>query len=649
MILTISIQRRLRASLGAVTLAALVAVGVAGCGESSEKTEAPLIAVEDLLRSPERSEYALSPNGRYLGFLQDWEGRPNIHIQDLDNAEIRRLTADRRMGIRAFKWAGDERLVYPRGFGDDVRILAVNADSTGHLELTAHRGVRARLLEVLEGVTGQILIAMNHPDQRSFDVYRVDIHTGDTVLAARDLGGVSRWIADHHGRVRAATVSDGFEETLFYREIEDVPFRPVTATGFKESLKPLRFTFDDEHMYVRSNIDRDTEAVFTYDPAAGEFIDLVYGHPEVDVRRLMVSVRRQRPTGVVYVTDKRRYHFLDEDRRRLQEELEARLPDMEVVVLDISRDGQRVLVRTYSDVSMGAYHLYDRSEQDLRALDIAAPQLIGVRLAEMQPIQYTARDGVVIHGYLTLPPGRRGKGLPAVIYPHEGPHTRDVWGFDPVVQFLANRGYAVLQMNFRGSSGYGRAFQQAGYKEWGGRMQDDVTDGVRWLIDSGAADPDRIGIYGRAYGGYVALAGVAFTPELYACGADECGTNNLYALLEATPPFWERGREVFHRMIGDPQRDAEMLRRVSPVFHADSIRVPLLIAHGGRDGRVKESDTDAIVGSLKERGIPVVYIHKPEEAHGFRRTENRVELYQELERFLGRHLGGRVTDASGPS
>ncbi|NLM71611.1 MAG: S9 family peptidase, partial [Synergistaceae bacterium] len=292
-----------------------------------------------------------------------------------------------------------------------------------------------------------------------------------------------------------------------------------------------------------------------------------------------------------------------------------------------------------SDRTAGTYYFYDMANRELKKLEDVTPWLPEERMAPMKAISYRARDGLTIHGYLTLPPGSDGKNLPVVIHPHGGPWVRDVWGFNPVVQFLASRGLAVLQMNFRGSTGYGRAFWEASFKEWGRAMQDDITDGVQWMIDSGTADPKRIGIFGGSYGGYVVLAGLAFTPDLYSCGVDYVGVSNIFTLLETIPPYWELGRKMLYEQIGDPETEQDLLRAASPVFHADKIKAPLLVAQGANDPRVKKAESDQIVEALRKRGIDVEYMVKENEGHGFQNEENRFDLYRAMESFFAKHLG----------
>ena len=259
-------------------------------------------------------------------------------------------------------------------------------------------------------------------------------------------------------------------------------------------------------------------------------------------------------------------------------------------------------------------------------------------MADMKPISYKSRDGLTIHGYLTLPKNSPGKNLPVIVNPHGGPWARDRWGFNSQVQFLANRGYAVLQMNFRGSTGYGREFWELGFKQWGKTMQDDITDGVHWLSDEGIADRDRIGIYGGSYGGYATLAGLAFTPELYACGIDYVGPSNLFTLLDSLPPYWELYRKMFYEMVGDPETDKELIEDISPFFHADRIKAPLFVAQGANDPRVNQAESDQIVEALESKGIDVQYMLKENEGHGFRNEENRMDFYEAMIEFLDKHM-----------
>jgi len=629
-----------------MVLAFCLLILITSCAPKEEMPR--LIPMEDFFRNPEKTAFSLSPDGTHLAFMQPWEKRLNVHVQKIGEDETTRITNATERDIAGYFWANNERIAYVQDKGGDenFKLYAVNIDGSDEKTLTPFEKVRVQLIDDLKNDPDHIMIAVNNRDKRFFDAFRININTGDMEMIAENPGTYTGWQTDHDGKLRIVTTTDGVNTSVLYRATEKEDFQTLITTNFKETLTPLFFTFDNQNLYVASNIGRDKTAIFEYDINTKETTRLIYEHPEVDVSGLMRSDKRKVITGVVYLVEKRHYHFLDEDRRQLQENLEARLPGYEVVVANMSRDETKVLVRTYSDRSLGAYYYLDRETDEFMKLADVSPWLNEEELAEMEPIQYTSRDGLTIHGYLTLPEGLKPENLPIVVNPHGGPWARDAWGFNPEVQFLANRGYGVLQMNFRTSTGYGREFWEAGFKQWGLAIQDDITDGVNWLIEQGIADPDRIGIYGGSFGGYATLAGVTFTPDLYACGVDYVGVSNLFTLMKSVPPYWEPMREMFYEMMGHPEKDKELWERVSPIFHADKIKVPMLVAQGANDPRVNKGESDQIVEALRERGIEVEYMVKENEGHGFRNEENRFDFYRAMEKFLGKHLGGRVEQAA---
>lgn len=479
-----------------------------------------------------------------------------------------------------------------------------------------------------------------------FDVYRINVNTGETQMVAENPGNYTGWATDWDGKLRIAITTDGVNSTLMFRNTEADKFAPLVTTSFKETIAPLLFTPDNRQLYVATNIGRDKTAIVKYDVENKKELEKVFDHPDVDVTNLLSSRKRRVITGVSYVTDKTNYHFIDKQRADLQKDLERRLPGYEIRLGGCNLDEDKCLVRTFTDRSLGAYYFYDRKSKDFRKLVDVSPWLNEQDLVSMKPIKYQSRDGLTIHGYLTLPKGVAARNLPVVVNPHGGPWYRDQWGFNPEVQFLANRGYAVLQVNFRGSTGYGRKFWEASFKQWGKAMQDDITDGVQWLIKQGIADPKRIGIYGGSYGGYATLAGLVYTPDLYAAGVDYVGVSNLFTFMNSIPAYWKPYLEMLYEMIGHPEKEKDLLTAASPVFHSDKIKVPLLIVQGANDPRVKKAESDQMVEALKKRGIEVPYIVKDNEGHGFTNEENRFEFYRAMEEFLGKHLGGRVEKAS---
>jgi dipeptidyl aminopeptidase/acylaminoacyl peptidase len=608
----------------------------------------PLIPVKDFFRNPVKVGYSLSPNGDYLAFMQPWEKRLNVFVEKIGSGQATRVTSAKERDIAGYAWKGNNRIVYIQDTGGDenFRLYAVGIDSSNPRDLTPFEKVRAQIIDNLEQNENEILVGLNKRNPQIFDVYRINVNTGTMEMIAENPGNYTGWGTDWDGKLRIAITTDGVNSSVLVRNTETEKFAPLVTTSFKETFAPLVFTSDNKQLYVSTNIGRDKTAIVKYDVENKKELEKIYEHPDVDVTSLLSSRKRRVITGVSYTTDKSHYHFIDNQRAALQKDLERRLPGYEVRLAGCNREEDKCLVRSFTDRSRGAYYFYDLKSKDFRKLSDISPWLNEQDMASMKPIKYQSRDGLIINGYLTLPKGVAARNLPVVVNPHGGPWFRDQWGYNPEVQFLANRGYAVLQVNFRGSTGYGRKFWEASFKQWGKAMQDDITDGVQWLIKEGIADQKRIGIYGGSYGGYATLAGLTFTPDLYAVGVDYVGVSNLFTFIKTIPPYWKPYLEMIYEMVGHPEKDKELLTSASPVFHSSKIKVPLLIAQGANDPRVNKAESDQMVEALKARGIEVPYIVKSNEGHGFANEENRFEFYRAMEEFLGKHLGGRVEKAS---
>ncbi len=622
---------------------------IPGCTQEAKQAEAPLIPMENFFKNPQKVAFQLSPNGEYLAFLQPWKNRLNVYVQKISEDKVVRVTDATERDIAGYFWANNSRLAFVKDKGGDenYKLYAVDVDASNLKELTPFEKVRVQIIDDLEDNEDEMIIGLNKRDKRIFDAYRININTGEMDMIAQNPGNISGWVTDNEGKLRIATTTDGVNTSVLYRENESDDFKLIITTSFKETLAPLYFTFDDKFIYAASNLGRDKTAIVKYDIANGKELEVIFEHPEVDVYNLLRSKKRKVITGVAFYTDKRHYHFFDDTRKELQEILDEKLPGYEVVVSNMSKDEKKILERTYSDKSRGAYYFYNRDTKEFKKLVDISPWLNEKDMVDMKPIEYQSRDALAIHGYLTVPKGLEVKNLPVVVNPHGGPWARDRWGFNPEVQFLANRGYAVLQMNFRGSTGYGRNFWEISFKQWGRTMQDDVTDGVKWLISQGIADSTRVGIYGGSYGGYATLAGLAFTPDLYACGVDYVGVSNLLTFMKTIPPYWELYLKMFYEMVGDLETETEMLKAASPVFHVDKMKAPLFIAQGANDPRVNKDESDQMVAALKKRGIDVPYMVKDNEGHGFHNEENRFDFYREMEKFLAKYLGGRVLEKKG--
>jgi dipeptidyl aminopeptidase/acylaminoacyl peptidase len=605
---------------------------------------AKLIPLRDFFKNPEKAGFQVSPDGARFSFMQPYERRLNVFVQSRQGGPAVRVTGETERDIAGYFWKGSNRIVYLKDFkGDEnFHLVSVDADGTNLVDLTPFDNVRAMIIDDRPDHDDEMLIALNKRNPEVFDVYRLDLKTKELALIAENPGNITSWLADHDGRIRIAATADGVNTSLLYRADDKDPFKTVITTGFKEVLAPLFFSFDNRKLYATSNINRDKSAIVLIDPETAKEERVIFEHPEVDVESLSWSRKRKVITHVRYTTWKGQRTFFDPMTEAIFRDLEGKLPGYEIGLASRDRDEKVYVVSASNDRSMGTEYLYDVESRELTKLADRAPWLDEQQLVQMLPITYRARDGLTINGYLTLP--RDGeRNLPLVVNPHGGPWARDEWGYNPEIQFLASRGYAVLQVNFRGSTGYGRKFWEASFKEWGKKMQDDVSDGVLHLIREGIVDPKRVAIYGASYGGYATLAGLVFSPELYACGIDYVGVSNLFTFLHTIPPYWKLGLDMMHEMIGHPEHDKALLEAASPVFHADKIRVPLLIAQGAKDPRVNVDESDQMVAALKKRGVAVEYILKDNEGHGFHNEENRFEFYEAMERFLAKHLRGKAT------
>jgi dipeptidyl aminopeptidase/acylaminoacyl peptidase len=640
-----------------INLFALFAAGTIlfSCGSNSTsnqgnmtetKLEIPTIPVEDFFKNAEISSFQISPDGKYYSYRAPWESRMNIFVKEVGSDQATRITEQTDRDIQGYFWASNDRIVYLKDDNGDENfyLVAVDADGKNLTPLTREEGVKTQIIDDLEGDSEHMIIGLNKRNPQIFDPYRINIVTGDMELLVENPGNYTGWMTDHEGKIRVAMATDGVSTSILYRKDETAPFAPILTTNFKETLAPQFFTFDNKKLYASSNLGRDKAAIVIFDPETGKEEEVLFSDDNYDVTGLSYSEKDKKLIAASYTGAKRQYHFFDEEYKNIFTRLQNEFPGLEVFLVSQNKAEDKFIIRTYGDRSLGAYYLYDKSTDEISDIGNPSPWINPDHMAEMLPIQYEARDGMTINGYLTLPAGETmetAKNVPVVVNPHGGPWARDNWGFNPEVQLLANRGYAVLQMNFRGSTGYGRAFWEASFKEWGKAMQDDITDGVNWLIDKGIADKDRIAIYGASYGGYATLAGLTFTPDLYACGIDYVGVSNLFTFMETFPPYWEVYRQMMYEMVGNPavEEDSLRMRETSPVFHSDKIIAPLFVAQGAQDPRVKKSESDQMVEAMKERGIDVEYMVKDNEGHGFRNEENRFEFYKAMEDFLEKHIG----------
>ncbi|MFC2106970.1 prolyl oligopeptidase family serine peptidase [Bacteroidota bacterium] len=614
-----------------------------GCTNEKSMT-AKIYPLEDFFKNPEKTAYQISPDGEYYSYMAPYQDRLNVFIQKIGEETAVRLTAETDRDISGYFWPNNNQIIFVKddGGNENFKLYGVNIDATNLICYTDFPDVRSEIIDQLPEIPNEIIISMNKRNPQVFDPYRLDIETGDLTILAENPGNIMGWIFDHNGKLRAASaIVDGINSQLLYRETEEDEFVPVLTTNFKETCDPMFFTFDNKDVVAVSNLNRDKAAVVIFDIANGVEKEVLYENPDYDITGVFYSEKRKVITSASYTSWKRERHFFDDETKQLFERLNKDLGDYELGITGSTKDEDKHIIRTYSDKSLGSYYIYDNNTDKLIKIVEVSPWINENDMANVNPINYESRDGLTIHGYLTLPKGytmENAKDLPVVVNPHGGPWARDGWGFNPEIQFLANRGYAVLQMNFRGSTGYGRAFWEASFKQWGLSMQTDITDGVNWLIEKGIADPDKIAIYGGSYGGYATLQGIVQDPELYAAAVDYVGVSNLFSFMKTIPPYWKPFLDMMYEMVGNPETDSIQMAATSPALNTDKIITPLFVAQGANDPRVNIDESDQIVNALRERGIEVEYLVKDNEGHGFRNEENRFEFYRSMEKFLSLYL-----------
>ncbi len=623
----------------------ILAVGLLMAGTYFTACAQTQIPLENFFKNPEKIDYQVSPDGTYFSFMAPYENRLNLFVQKIGSDTTIRITSETERDITASMWAGNNRILFIKDTGGDenYQLYGVNIDGTDLKSYTNFPNVRTTIIDPLRKIDSLVIIGMNKRNPQVFDPYRLNLNTGELTLLAENPGNIQGWMTDHDGKLRVANaIVDGVNNQILYRETEDQPFQPVLTTNFKETVSFAVFTPDNKMVYALTNIGRDKTALVLMDPKTCEEKEVLYMNDKYDISDLNYSEKKNRLTVVACEGHKDMIrHYFDKDEEEIRKKLEAQLPGYNVGVTSMSKDENIRMIYAGNDRTYGTYYLYNVKENKLTKVADIAPWIKEEEMCAMNPITYTSRDGLTIEGYLTLPKGytmENAKNLPVVVNPHGGPWIRDSWGYNPEVQFLASRGYAVLQMNFRASTGYGRKFTELGYKQWGQTMQNDITDGVKWLIKEGIADPKRVAIYGASYGGYATLAGVTFTPDLYACAVDYVGVSNLLSFMNTIPPYWKPLLDMMHEMIGDPETDKEMMEKYSPVFHVDQIKAPLFIAQGANDPRVNKAESDQMVEALKKRGVEVEYMVKENEGHGFSNEENKFDFYRAMEKFLDKYL-----------
>src|ERR1700719_2724724 len=603
----------------------------------------PLIPRDTLLGNPERANPHIAPDGKRLAWLApDEHDVLQVWVQTIGEHDTRVVTADKSRGIHSYGWAYDSKtIIYAQDADGDenFHLFAVDLDSHNIRDLTPWQGVRAESIASSPKFPERILAALNLRDRKLMDVYRVDLRTGAVELDTKNPGDVAAWLADDDLIVRAATVTtpDGGTE-IRIRDSAAHAWRTLMKASMEDNLVALDLTKDGKSLFLSTSIGADTARLVRHEIASGRETEIARSD-DADLSDVVIQPTLHVVQAAAFDPGRKHWKVVDPS---VQADFNAisKITDGDFTVVDRDLADKTWIVSFQSDRAPARYYSWDRASRKATFLFSVQPKLDDAPLAPMKPVTFTARDNMKLNGYLTLPIGAPAKNLPLVLVPHGGPWDRDSWGFSPEVQLLANRGYAVLQINFRGSTGFGKKYLHAGDREWGLTMQDDLTDGVKWAVDTGIADPKRVAIFGGSYGGYAALARAALTPDPHRCAIDEGGPSNLFTLLESFPPYWEVERSLFSTRVGNPNdpKDKELLTAASPLFSADKIKIPMLIGQGANDPRVKQAEAEQIVNAIAKHDATAVYVIYPDEGHGFVRPENRLHFTARMEKFLADNL-----------
>ena len=645
-----------------LVLLIVVVFCVVGFSFNASAQTPPLIDREVIFGNPEYAGAQISPDGKYISFIKPYKDTMNVWVKGVDEpfSAARPMTADTARPVRSYFWSRDGKyilFVQDKGGDENFNVYAVNpvdkpatgSDVPAARNITDAKGVRAMIQAVPDSDPDAIYVGLNERDKAWHDLYKVKISTGERTLISENRDRYQGMIFDNADKLRLATRAAQNGDTEILKIGADGKATKIYDCNAFEMCGPIRFHKDNKRVYMQTNKGNlDLVELVLMDAETGA-VAKVEGDPlgKVDFGGAFFSDATDELIATFYEEDRERAYFKNKDFQNDYEWLKKKVGDRDISFGSHTRDETKWIVATNSDVDPGTVWLFDRKGKNLTTLYQVREKLDRAALNPMKPVRYKSSDGLEIPAYLTIPKGSSGKNLPTVLYIHGGPWGRDYWGYHSYAQFLANRGYAVLQPNFRASTGYGKKFLNAGNNEWGQKMQDDITWGKKYLVEQGIADPKRVAIMGGSYGGYATLAGVAFTPDEYAAAVAIVPPSNLQTLLESIPPYWEAIRETFYKRMGDPRTPEGLaqMKRQSPLTAADKIKTPLMVVQGANDPRVKQRESDQIVVALRDRNYPVEYLLAPDEGHGFARPVNNMAMIAAAEKFLAKHLGGRYQES----
>lgn len=621
-----------------IILLCIVAFIWACKGSKKERT----IPVDNFFRTQDKAYYHVSPDGKSLSYLKLQDKKLDLFVEDIESGTVKQLTHLEEKSISFYFWTSNNELIYYTEDESKERksdLFVVSKDGSKQKQLSSNEKNRVRVIEDQLIDDKYIIVASNKRDSTVFDVYRLNVRTGNMEIAAKNPGNITEWVTDNKGILKIAVASDGVNETLLYRENERLPFKAVTTNNFETTLQPVAFSENEaDVLYAISNVNRDKNALVALDLKTGTEKQVLFGNDTLNVVDAKYSKAKKKMMFVTCETWKKEKYYLDDSTRITYSKIDQLLPGAEWRIMDKDKNDNVFVVRTYTDRNPGSYYLYVVNQNKLKKLADINPSISEDDMSQMKPVSYKSSDGLQINGYLTLPKNKKPTNLPVVVLPHNGPGSRNTWGYNADVQFLANRGYAVLQVNYRGSGGYGKSFYAAGFKEWSDKIQEDVNDGVRWLIQKKIANPKKVAIYGNGLGGFIALNCLYKNPDIYACGGSNSGVISLFSYLTTIPPFLKSNLQMYYEIFGNPETDTDYIRFASPVFHADRFKAPLFIAQNPKDPRVNVAQGVQFVKELKKRNISVTYIEKEEGPNPVLRQQGRTALYKALEEFLQENL-----------
>jgi dipeptidyl aminopeptidase/acylaminoacyl peptidase len=622
----------------------IIFAALAGVLFACNKHQTSQIPVSDFFKIPEMSTFRISPDGKYISYLKAYNKKENLFIRSLADGKEQAATSFSDYPVRGdYFWTYNNKIVFFQDLigSDTLKLYTLDVPSLAVKSIIAQHKVRITLVSRDKREPDVITIRMNKRDPANFDIYRLNVRTGDLAPYLVNPGNLTEWYPDADGKIRLVTSSDGVDKTILFRQNEKTPFKPIINNNFKTSVRPIAFTGEKNYFYALSNVNRDKTALVEINAEDGKEMKVVFACTNADIQEIDYTRSKNRMELARWEAGKPQKHFLDTGIKKIYDKLAMQLKGNVINIIDRDSAENKFIINTYTDKNPGEYYLYENSTGKLEKLGEINSGIKPGQLCDMQPVSFKASDGTMINGYLTLPQGTKKTDLPVVIMPHDGPFNQSFqWGYNPEVQFLANRGYAVFQINFRGSTGYGKAFHSAGFKEVGGKIQQDITDGVKWLISTKTANPKMIAIFGAGFGGFSALYGVSFHPELYNCVIVQHSLINFFTYIKDAPPFLKPSVKMMYEMVGDPEVDAAQLRAISPVFHTDKIKAPLLIFQGAKDDRANISELDQFVRELRNQNgnENVIYFLRPNERTVFRSEANRMDMYAQIEKFLDKNM-----------